>query len=418
MNAYEPDKAGLASLSASMMNESTENFTAEEIQEELRKTASTVNVSAGNSTTTVYISTLKKHLDRTLELAEEILMRPAFVEEDFNRVKMQQLEGLKSNYQDPASVARMVYDRLIYGDEHIYSVDNLGLEETVQRITLDDVRSFYEKYYDPSLAELVVVGDVSQDEINSKLDFLKEWEPKGAEVPDLPEVASAEKTKVYLVDKPGAPQSQVRIGYLTDMTYDATGEYFKAGLMNYVLGGAFNSRINLNLREDKGWTYGARTYFSASDEPGPFTAYAGIKASATDSSVYEFMKEISDYRENGITEDELAFMRNSIGQRDALEYESPNQKAGFLREIVRYDLDESFVDDQSDIINTITKAEIDDLAKEHLQTDEFYILVVGDAASNREKLEALGYEVVAVTEKGDIITEYQEGNEGSEGEEE
>ncbi|MDR9416296.1 MAG: pitrilysin family protein [Gracilimonas sp.] len=418
MNAYEPDKAGLASLTASMMNESTENFTAEEIQEELRKTASTVNVSAGNSTTTVYISTLKKHLDRTLELAEEILMRPAFVEEDFNRVKMQQLEGLKSNYQDPASVARMVYDRLIYGDEHIYSVDNLGLEETVQRITLDDVRSFYEKYYDPSLAELVVVGDVSQDEINSKLDFLKEWEPKGAEVPDLPEVASAEKTKVYLVDKPGAPQSQVRIGYLTDMTYDATGEYFKAGLMNYVLGGAFNSRINLNLREDKGWTYGARTYFSASDEPGPFTAYAGIKASATDSSVYEFMKEISDYRENGITEDELAFMRNSIGQRDALEYESPNQKAGFLREIVRYDLDESFVDDQSDIINTITKAEIDDLAKDHLKTDEFYILVVGDAESNRDKLEALGYEVVAVTEKGDIITEYQEGNEGSEGEEE
>ncbi|MAO65450.1 MAG: peptidase M16 [Balneola sp.] len=415
MNAYAPDKAGLASLTSSMMNESTENYTAEEIQEELRKTASTVRVSSGNSTTTVYISTLKKHLDKTLELAEEILMRPAFVEDDFNRVKMQQLEGLKSSYQNPASVAGMVYDRLLYGDEHIYSVSASGLEETIERITLDDVREFYNKYYDPSLSELVIVGDVEREEITSKLGFLKDWEAKGAEVPELPEVKSADKTKVYLVDKPGAPQSQIRIGYMTDLTYDATGEYFKTGLMNYVLGGAFNSRINLNLREDKGWTYGARSYFSASDEPGPFTASAGIKSAATDSAVYEFMKEITEYREGGITEDELTFMRNSIGQRDAREYETPGQKAGFLREIVRYDLDETFVEKQSDIINSITKAEIDDLAKEHLQPDEFYILVVGDAAAHRENLEALGYEVVAVTEKGDIITDYQEGEAEKEG---
>lgn len=409
MDAYAPDKAGLASMTASMMNESTENYTAEEIQEELRKTASTVRVSSGNSTTTVYISTLKKHLDKTLELAEEIMMRPAFVEEDFQRVKMQQLEGLKSSYQNPASIASMVYDRLLYGDEHIYSVSSSGLEETIERITLDDIRDFYNKYYDPSISELVIVGDVEQDEITSKLGFLKDWEPKGAEVPELPETKQAEKTKIYLVDKPGAPQSQIRIGNMTDLTYDATGEYFRTGLMNYVLGGAFNSRINLNLREDKGWTYGARTYFSASDEPGPFTASAGIKAIATDSAVYEFMKEITDYREGGITEEELAFMRNSIGQRDAREYEAPYQKAGFLREIVRYDLDKTFVDKQSDIIKTITKAEIDDLAKEHLNPDEFYILVVGDAEAHRENLEALGYEVVAVTEKGDIITEYQEG---------
>lgn len=417
MNAYEPDKAGLASMTASMMNESTENYTAEEIQEELRKTASTVRVSSGNSSTTVYISTLKKHLDKTLELAEEILMRPAFVQEDFDRVKMQQMEGLKSSYQNPASIAGMVYDRLLYGDEHIYSISSSGIEETVERITLDDVKAFYEKYYDPSLSELVIVGDVTKEEVTSKLGFLKEWEPKNATLPELPEVKPAEKTKIYLVDKKGAPQSQIRIGYMTDLTFDATGEYYKTGLMNYVLGGAFNSRINLNLREDKGWTYGARSYFSASDEPGPFTASAGIKAAATDSAVYEFMKEITQYKENGITEEELAFMRNSIGQRDARSYEAPYQKAGFLREIVHYDLDESFVEEQAEIIQTISQDEINALASKHLQTDEFYILVVGDAASHRDNLKALGYEVVDVTEKGDIITDYEEGKAGS-GEEE
>ena len=413
MNAYAPDKAGLATLTASMMNESTENFTAEEIQEELRKTASTVRISSGTSSTTVYISTLKKNLDRTLELAEEKLMRPAFVEEDFSRVKMQQLEGLRSSYQNPASVAGMVYNRLLYGDEHIYSVSSSGLEETVERITLDDVRAFYENYYDPQLGELVIVGDVEEEEILSKLDFLKNWEPKGAEVPELPEVESADNTKIYLVDKKGAPQSQIRIGYMTDLSYDATGEYYKRSLMNYVLGGAFNSRINLNLREDKGWTYGARSGFSGSDEPGPFTASAGIRANATDSAVYEFMREITEYRENGITEDELTFMRNSIGQSDARSYEAPQQKAGFLRQIIRYNLDENFVETQADIIQTITQEEINDLAKEHLKTDQFYILVVGDAETHREGLEALGYEVIAVSEKGDIISEYQEGNAGN-----
>lgn len=416
LDAYEPEKAGLADLTATMLNESTENYTAEEIQEELRKTASTVRVSSNNASTTVYISTLKKHLDRTLELAEEILMRPAFVEEDFERVKLQQLESLRSSYQNPASVASMVYDRLLYGDEHIYSVSSSGLEETIERITLDDVRNFYAKYYDPSLADLVIVGDVQKDEILPKLDFLKEWEPKDAEVPELPAVEATDQTKVYLVDKKGAPQSQIRIGYVTDLPFDATGDYFKTTLMNYVLGGAFNSRINLNLREDKGWTYGARSYFSGSDVAGPFTASAGIKAAATDSAVYEFMKEITDYREAGITEEELAFMRNSIGQRDAREYESPYQKAGFLRDIIRYDLEEDFVDKQSEIIKNISKDEIDELAKKHLKTDQFYIVVVGDAESHRENLEALGYEVVNVTEKGDIITEYQEGNTDTGGE--
>ncbi|MGD8747655.1 MAG: pitrilysin family protein [Balneolaceae bacterium] len=408
MDMNDPKKAGLASLTASMMNESTENYSAEDIQEELRKVGSTISVTAGQNGTEVNIRTLKKHLDRTLELAQEILFHPKFDSVDFARVKKQQLEGIQSQYKDPASVANLVYDRLMYGDEHIYSLPTDGIEETANRITLDDVKQFYNDYYAPGISELVVVGDVTQKEVMDKLDFLKDWKPKEVALPELPEPKSSEPTRIYLVDKTGAPQSQIRIGYITDLPYDATGEYFKSTLMNYPLGGAFNSRINLNLREDKGWTYGARSYFDSEDAPGPFTASAGIKAAATDSAVYEFMHELSDYRDNGITDEELSFMRNSIGQRDARSYETPWQKASFLGKIVHYNLDKSFVDKQRDIIDSITKEEIDNLAKKYLKTDQMYIVVVGDAKSNREKLEKLGYDVVDVSEKGDILKPMQE----------
>jgi len=408
MDANNPKKAGLASLTASMMNESTENYSSEEISEELRKIGSSISISAGDDATNVNIRSLKKNLDRTMELAEEKLFRPAFDSTDFARLKNQQIEAIQSSYKNPSAIASQVYDRLIYGDNHIFSVPSSGIEETVNRIMLDDVKAFYESYYAPNVSELVVVGDIKQDAVMDKLAFLKSWESKDVTMAKLPEVKRPESTRVYLVDKKDAPQSQIRMGYMTDMDYDATGEYYKSTLMNYPLGGAFNSRINLNLREDKGWTYGARSGFSSDDNPGPFTASAGVKAAATDSSVSEFMKEITNYHENGITDDELIFMRHSIGQRDARSYEAPWQKAGFLREIMHYGLDESFVKEQRNIIDNITKEEINALADEHLKPEQMYILVVGDAQSHREKLEALGYDVVDVSEKGDIIEPMQE----------
>lgn len=413
MDAYHPEKAGLASLTAGMMNESTENFTAEEIAEELRLIASSISVSSSDNSTTMSIATLKKNVDRTLELAEEILYRPAFTEADFSRIKQQQIEGIKSTYENPASIAGLVYDRLLYGDEHILSVPGTGIEETVERITVEDVRAFYEQYYTPELTEVVVVGDVEESEIIEKLDFLKNWEQTGAEMPELPEPTQSDYTKIYLVDKAGAPQSEIRVGYMTGLEFDATGEYFKTTLMNYTLGGAFNSRINLNLREDKGWTYGARSFFSSDNVNGEFTASAGVRANATDSAVVEFLSEIKNFREDGITDDELTFMRNSIGQRDARSYETPFQKAGFLSTIIRYNLADDYVDDQAEIIRTITKEEINALAKKHLDLENAYILVVGDAAAHKENLKALGYEVVDVSPNGDIIIEMQENTDGN-----
>lgn len=402
-DANDPSKSGLAQVTASLLNESTENYSAEEMQEELRKIGSSIGVFANNNATTITINTLKKNLKRTMQLAEEKLLRPGFVQEDFERIMKQQMEGIIASQKNPSAIASQVYNRLLYGDEHILSVPASGIEGTVKNITLDDVKAFYASYYSPNLGELVVVGDIQKDEVLGELDFLKSWGNKNVKIPELPDAKPADKTKLYLVDKADAPQSQIRIGYMTDLEYDATGDYFKSYLMNYPLGGAFNSRINLNLREDKGWTYGARGFFSASDDPGPYTATAGVLGTATDSSVFEMMKEITNYGENGITDGELEFMRKSVGQRDAREYETPGQKARFLRRIVHYDLDRSYVDEQTKIINTISKEEINALAKKYISDDQLYILVVGDGASNREKLRKLGYDMVELDAKGDVV---------------
>ena len=403
MDMYTPDKSGLAVLTASLMNESTENFTSVQVQEELRKIGSTINVSASNSKTLFTVSSLKKNMGRTMEILEEVLYNPKFSQEDFDRVKKKQLEDVKAKMKNPEAIASNVYKRLLYGDDHIYSVPSSGIEASVEKITMDDVKTFYDKYYAPELSELVVVGDISKKDVMSSLAFLDTWENKSAKLPQMPAVNDQAKTKIYLVDKKEAPQSEIRIGYVTDMAYDATGTYYKSYLMNYPLGYAFNSRINLNLRENKGWTYGAWSYFNSNDEPGPFTAGAGVRADATAGAVSEFMKEITSYRDGGITDEELSFMRNSIGQKDALSYETPSKKAGFLERIVHYDLDKSFVDEQTKIIKTISKEEIDALADEKLQVENMNIVVVGDKASNIDALNELGYEIVELNEKGEVI---------------
>ncbi|MFT7197933.1 MAG: zinc protease [Marinoscillum sp.] len=403
LEVTNPKKAGLAQMTAAMLNETTENYTSAEMSVALEKLGSSINVYSGDNSTVISVRSLTKNIDETLALMEETLKRPKFTQEDFDRVKNQQLEGVKSQEKQPVSIAENVYRRLLYGDENINSVPASGIEETVANITLDDVKNFYSTYYSPNVSELVIVGDIDKKTIMKKIAFLEDWKNKSVTIPDLVSNVGAEPTKIYLVDKEQAPQSEIRIGYLTDMTYDATGEYYEANLMNYNLGGAFNSRINLNLREDKGYTYGARSGFGSGDEEGPFTASAGVRANVTDSAVAEFMKEIMLYADKGTDEEELTFMKNSIGQRDARSYETPDQKTGFLRRIVHYDLDESYVKTQNEMINGMTVARVNELAKKHLPYDKMNIVVVGDKASIEPGLKRLGYEIVYLDAKGNVI---------------
>ncbi|WP_236668970.1 M16 family metallopeptidase [Hymenobacter rubidus] len=392
-----PAKAGIANLTAQMLNEGSEKYTSEEISAALDKLGSTVDVTPGDDRTTVSVQSLTKNLSATLALLDQRLLHPRFDAEDFDRVKKQTLELIANQNTQPVTIANKTYNRLLYGPNDVMSIASSGTAATVASLTLDDVKQFYQQNYAPNVSFLTVVGDVDQASLLPKLGFLKAWARKDVTIPAGLASTQPDKTRIYFVNKEGAAQSEIRVGYLA-MPYDATGEYYRAYLANYLLGGAFNSRINLNLRENKGYTYGARSGYSGTSYVGPFTAQAGVRADATAPSVKEFMNEIRNYP-NGISDEELRFVQTSVGQSDALKYETGQQKAAFLSRIVEYNLPTTFVDEQSQILQKLTKEDVQASAKKYLPADKMYIVVVGDK-KQLPALQGLGYEVVELDMEG------------------
>ncbi len=401
--AETADQFGLARLTAAMLEEGTQALSAEAFERELQKLGASINVSAGTDSMVVNVNTLSRNLAATLELLQQRLLQPALTQENFERLRSQQIEALQASQQRPFSIASEVFDTLLYGAEHSLAVPMNGRVATLEALQLSDVETFASNAFATEDLQLVVVGDVEQDNIVAGLDFLNELPEQAPAMRVQPELPSIEANTLYLVDKPGVAQSEIRIGYITDMPYDVNGEYFKTTLMNYVLGGAFSSRINLNLREDKGYTYGARSSFYSTQLPGPFTASASVRTDSTADSIVQFVNEITAYRDNGISAEELAFTRSAVGQRDALNYETPRQKAGFLGNILQYDLPENFVEQQAQIINSISKEDIDQLAREKLPFEQMVLLVVGDKAVIGQELEALGYPIVEVDSAGQLV---------------
>lgn len=404
LQATDTAKIGLASLFGSMMNEDTKNFSAEQMTVELQKLGSNVSVSSSFDGIRFSIQTLKKNLDKTLVLVQEKMFNPKFTEAAFTRIQKQRLQGFKQAKADPAAVANLVFAKINYGPNSILSMSEDGTEHTIGNLKLQDIENYYNNNMTSMGVKVVVVGDIKQQEILPKLAFLNKLPKKKINLPAVNAPASGvDKTKVFLVDIPKAAQSQFRVGYATGLKYDATGDFYKSRLMNHGLGGDFNSRLNLNLREDKGWTYGARSSFSADEYTGDFEFSSGIRANATDSALVEVMKEIRNYRENGITEPELTFMKNSLGQRDALLYETGFQKAGFIGRILDYNLPANYIDQQNKILANLTKKQVDEVAKKYLNPDKMNILLVGDKAKIMEGIKKLGYEIVELDADGKPI---------------
>ncbi|MDE3247332.1 MAG: insulinase family protein [Bacteroidota bacterium] len=401
LQAKDTSRLGLASIFADMMNEDTKNYSAEQMAIELQKLGSSINTVAVTDGITISVQGLKKNLDKTMALLQERLLNPKFTEEAFKRNQRQNLEAIKQSKTQPAAVASELAARIFYGANNILGMSEDGTESSMAKITLEDVKGYYDNTITSQGTRVVVVGDLKQDEILPKLDFLQRLPNKKIDIPAVPAIAeSGSNPVIYLVDVPKAAQTEFRVGYATGLKYDATGEYYKVGLMNYALGGAFNSRLNLNLREDKGWTYGARSTFDGDKYSGDFQFSAGIKAGATDSALTEVLKELKKYAAEGITDEELNFTKSAIGQRDALRYETGLQKAGFVSRILEYDLPPDYVDQQNKILAGITKEEINALAKNYIKPGALKIVLVGDKATILPGLQKMGYEIVELDAHG------------------
>ncbi len=402
METADFSKAGLSSLFASMMNEDTKNYSSEQFSLALEKLGS--NISVGSSTDAIVISvqSLVKNIDKTLELLKERMFNPQFNEDDLSRIKKQRTESINNSRTSAANVASKVFDVLNYGKENIFGIPSEGTVETIANINIQDIQSYYNNYFGADEGVVVVVGDMVEKQVLPKLSFLNSLKIKGTVYPDRAVSPNIEKTKIYLVDIPNAAQTEFRIGGLTHLKYDATGEYYRSVLMNYSLGASFNSRVNINLREDKGWTYGARTGFSGNKYTGEWAFSSGIRANATDSALREVLREIKNYFDNGITSDEISFMQNSIGQADARNYETGGQKAAFIGRIVEYDLPADYVKQQMAILKSISKDEIDELAKKYLDIKKMNILLVGDKKTILPGIQNMGYEIVELNADGEL----------------
>lgn len=385
------DKSGTASILADMLNESTTLRSAEEMSKELQKLGSSISISSGNSYLTVNINTLTKHLDATMALLAEKILQPAFLESEFTRVRSNAIQGIKNAKKDAGYLASTAYIKLLNG-KNIAGLPSGGTEKSLSQLNSADVGTFYKTHFKPGSSEMIIVSDLDKKTVKNSISVLDGWLGDGPKLDLLIGLPNSKPGRIYLVNKANAAQSVIRLGKRS-LKRDFTGEYYKNYLMNFPLGGAFNSRINLNLREDKAYTYGASSGFSGDQLSGKFTAGAEVRADVTDKSIVELTKEIKQYAEQGIRAEELAFLRKAINQKDALKYETPSAKLGFLAQILEYDLAPGFVKTRADIVDTISAKEINALAKKHLNLDDMIIVVVGDSIVLKPQLEALGYTV-------------------------
>ena len=396
---FEPmNKSGLAVLLASILEESTQKHSAEEIGAKLERLGSEVTFSANDNEFVMTVSSLKQNLDSTLKIAQEMLFMPKFDAEDFDLVKKELLDNINSTLQQAAPIANNVFNKIVYGDGYNLSLPSYGTVETVNAITLDDLKAYY-KNFSAYNAVLAINGDIDQFSVIKKMDFLNNLQKENTMPLAKYKLPTIDQTRIYFVDKKGAPQSELRVGQLS-LPYDATGDFFKSNIMNYAFAAAFNSRVNYLLREVKGYTYGARGAFYGNKFEAPYMINAGVRSNSTDSALVDILSELKKYIEKGITLEELQFTKNAMAQADALKYESPFQKLSFVKRIIDFNLDKTFVAKQAEIIATITKPEIDNLALANLPYNKMAIVVVGDKATHFEKLKKLGYEMVELDVNG------------------
>ncbi|MDB1123018.1 M16 family metallopeptidase [Vibrio algarum] len=380
-------KEGLANFTSEMMQEGTTERSIETIQAELDKLGSSISFGSGNYTTTISVSSLEKNLSQTLDIVEEMLFKPAFKQEDFDRIKKQSVEGLIYEHQKPAWLASQATRQILFG-RSTFGRSNDGTLQSIESIQLDDVKAFYDSNYTPLGAQVVVVGDVSKETLIQNLSFMSDWQ--GSDAPILrPQIVKAKDTQhIYLIDKPKAPQSVVRL-VRQGLPYDTVGEQYLSQLANFNLAGNFNSRINQNLREDKGYTYGASGYHASNREIGIIVFDAQVRADSTIPSIQELIKEMKQYSEGGMTSKELSFMRLAVGQQDALKYETPSQKARLLSNIINYSLDEDYVEQRNTVLSNVSRSKLNDVASKWFNPKDYQIIVVGDANTLKPQLEKL-----------------------------
>jgi zinc protease len=391
------DKIGVANLMTDIMMEGTANKTPEELEEAIELLGANIRMFTGQESITISGNTLVRNFDKTMDLVEEIILQPRWDEEELKRIKLSTINSIKRSAANPNVVARNVANKLLYGDKHMFAYPISGTEESVKSITMDDLKAFYNKNFSPSVSRFHIVGNITEDQTLKVLsDLESKWAAKEVTIPTYPLPEARDKASLYFVDIPNAKQSVINIGYLSMARTDP--DYFPATVMNYKLGGSFSGNVNLILREEKGYTYGARSGFSGTKIPGTFSASSSVRTNTTFESVKIFKEEIEKYK-NGISQEDLDFTKNALIKSNARRFESQFSLLGMLQNISAYNLPKDYIADEERIIGAMTLEEHKRLANKYLDESRMGYLVVGDAATQFENFKNAGFDEVVLLDK-------------------
>jgi len=381
-------KIGVANLTAEMLMLGTKSKTAEELEEAIRLLGSTISVRCNGPEIEITANTLARNYHKTIALIEEILFEPRWDVQEFEIVKTKVINNLKQSKANPNYLAYYSFTKVLYGEQNLPAFDKNGTVESVTSITIDDVKNYYNQNFSPTVTKFHVAGAIKKDEALLALkNVTAKWKAKKVVIPTINPTPAINNATVYFVDVPGAKQSVIYIGYLAIQRTNP--DFFAATVMNYKLGGSFSGVVNLILREEKGYTYGARTGFSEQLFLAPFSATASVRSTATTESVKIFKESMETYR-NGISLADLEFTKNSLLRSNALRFETLGALLNMLSDISAYNLSPDFVIQEDLLIREMTLESHKALAQKYINPDKMIYLVVGDAATQLEPLKTLG----------------------------
>lgn len=382
------NKSGTASLMAQLMNEGTANKTPEELEEEIQLLGSSIRIYGGNESISISVNTLARNFEKTVDLVKEMLLEPRWDEEEFGLIKDRTINSFTRNKANPGYMASITLDKLMYGENNILAVPSGGTEETVPLIEIEDLKDYYQKFVSPSVARLHVAGDIDKDRVVSAFAGIEaEWEARDVDFPEVSIPENPAQSKIYFVDFPGAKQSVIQIGNIAIPRSDP--DFYPATVINYKLGGSFNGIVNLILREEKGYTYGARTGFSGGKYSGEFSASSSVRTTATLESVQIFKEEMDKYRE-GISAEDLNFTQDALLKSNARGFETLGSLLGMLNNISSYKLPFDYVKQEEMFIRNLTIEQHNELANKLIDPSRMYYVIAGDAKTQKNLLKKVG----------------------------
>lgn len=380
---------GVASMVAAVLPQGTKNKTPEELEEATELLGSDINMYAGREEITMEAGMLSRNFDKTIALMKEILLEPRWDTAEFRMARTRTRNNIIQAQAQPARVAGLTFYKLLYGSNSIFGNNSSGTMESIGKISINDLKAYYDRCFSPRVTRIMVAGNITKEQALAALKPLEnEWKPKDVAINTPGNPVSPEKSVIYFVDIPGSRQSVIIAGYPA-MTRE-NPDYVKADFINYRLGGAFTSILNQILREEKGYTYGAGSYFMEMKTPAPFLVNTSVRSDATFETLRIIKEELEKYR-NGLSDSDVIFTKNCMVRSNALRFETNSALASMLATMSKFNFPDDYIKKEENVIKGMTGEESKSIIDKYIVPDKMYFVVVGDAATQLKPLEKIGF---------------------------